>query len=61
MGCAASDTTDEEWALIAPHLPLPARRGRTRRTSLRDVVNAIHYIAESGSRKVKEDLGSDTV
>ena len=44
----ASDTTDQEWALIEPHLPPPANRGRTRETSLRDVVNAIHYIAESG-------------
>jgi transposase len=44
----AGDTTDEEWALIEPHLPPPANRGRTRETSLRDVVNAIHYIAEPG-------------
>jgi transposase len=43
----ASDTTDEEWALIELHLPSPGNRGRTRRTSLRDVVNAIHYIVES--------------
>ena len=38
----ASDTTDEEWALIEPHLPPPASRGRT------DARDAIHYIAESG-------------
>jgi transposase len=44
----ASDTTDEEWALIEPHLPPPASRGRTRETSLRDVLDAIYYIAESG-------------
>ena len=44
----ASDTTDEEWALIAPHLPPPASRGRTRETDLRDAVNAIYYIAQSG-------------
>jgi transposase len=44
----ASDTTDEEWALIEPHLPPPARCGRTRESSLRDVVNAIYYVAESG-------------
>ena len=42
----ASDTTGEEWALIELHLPPPASRGRTRATSRRDVVNAIHYIAE---------------
>ena len=44
----ASDTTDAEWAVIEPHLPPPARCGRTRETSLRDVVNAIFYIAQSG-------------
>ena len=37
----ASDTTDEEWAVIEPHMPPPARCGRTRKTSMRDVVNAI--------------------
>ena len=44
----ASDTTDEEWAVIEPHMPPPARCGRTRKTSMRDVVNAIFYIAQSG-------------
>jgi transposase len=44
----ASDTTEEEWALIEPHLPRPASRGRTRETDLRDAVNAIYYIAQSG-------------
>jgi transposase len=34
--------------LIEPHLPRPATRGRTRETSLRDVLDAIYYIAESG-------------
>jgi transposase len=44
----ASDTTDAEWSEIEPHLPLPARCGRTRKTKLRDVVDAIFYIAQSG-------------
>jgi transposase len=44
----ASDTTDEEWALIEPHLPPPAARGRTRETSMREVVNAVFYIAQTG-------------
>lgn len=43
----ASDTTDEEWALIDPLLPPPGRRGRPRQTSLRSIVNAIFYIAQS--------------
>jgi transposase len=44
----ASDTTDEEWAVVAPRLPAAHRRGRPRETSLRRVVNAIFYIAQSG-------------
>jgi len=44
----ASDTTDAEWAVIEPHMPPPAPRGRTRETKLRDVVDAIFYIAQSG-------------
>ena len=44
----ASDTTDAEWAVIEPHLPLPAKCGRTRETDLREVVNAIFYIPSSG-------------
>jgi hypothetical protein len=39
----ASDTTDE-WALIEPHIPPPASCGRTRETSMREVVNSIFYI-----------------
>src|SRR5712691_11676321 len=43
----ASDMTDEEWAVIAPKLPAPSRRGRPRDTPLREVVNAIFYIAQT--------------
>ena len=43
----ASDTTEEEWAVIAPLLPPAHRRGRPRETSLRSVVDAIFYIAQS--------------
>jgi transposase len=43
----ASDTTDEEWAVIAPRLPPAHRRGRPRETALRNVVDAIFYIAQS--------------
>jgi transposase len=43
----ASDVTDEEWAVIGPRLPAPSRRGRPRETPLREVVNAIFYIAQS--------------
>ena len=46
--CYASDTSDAEWAVIAPLLPPPADCGRTRETSLREVVNGVFYIAQSG-------------
>jgi transposase len=44
----ASDTADAEWAVIEPYMPLAAGCGRRRKTSLREVVNAIFYIAQSG-------------
>ena len=44
----ASDTTDQEWAVIAPFMPPPPHRGRPRTTDLREVVNAIFYLAQSG-------------
>jgi transposase len=44
----ASDTADAEWAVIEPHLPPPAKCGRRRETDLREVVNAIFYIAQTG-------------
>lgn len=45
----ASDTTDDEWAVIVRLLPEPANgRGRPRTTDLRLVVNALFYMAQSG-------------
>jgi transposase len=44
----ASDTMDDEWALIAPFMPEPRRLGRPRKTNLRAVVNAILYLASTG-------------
>jgi transposase len=44
----ASDTTDAEWAVIVAHLPAPSPRGRPRTTDLREVVDAIFYLAQSG-------------
>ena len=44
----ASDTTDEEWAMIAPHMPCKNRRGRPRVTAMRALVNSIFFIAQSG-------------
>ncbi len=44
----ASDMTDAEWALVAPFMPQASWQGRPRTTDLRDVVDALLYIASSG-------------
>src|SRR3972149_1080722 len=43
-----SDLTDEEWERIAPLLPRPAKKGRKPAVDLREVLNAIRYMARSG-------------
>jgi putative transposase len=46
-----SDVTDEQWALIEPLLPRVRRRrrrGRPRKTDLREVVNALFYHVREG-------------
>ena len=42
-----SDITDEQWALIEPHLPVYPG-GRPRTTDLRDVIDAILYVLRTG-------------
>jgi transposase len=44
----ATDVTDAEWALIAPHLPAPRTLGQPRTTRRREVVNAIFYMLRAG-------------
>lgn len=44
----ASDLTDREWALLAPLMPEARELGRPRTTDLREVLNAILYIASTG-------------
>lgn len=44
----ASDLRDKEWALIAPYMPAAHRLGRPRSTELRNVVDAMFYIASTG-------------
>jgi transposase len=44
----ASDLTDEEWALLEPMMPASNRIGRPRKTELREIVNALLYMASSG-------------
>ena len=43
-----TDLTDEEWSQIESLLPKPAKTGRRRTVDLREVVNAIRYLARSG-------------
>lgn len=43
-----SDLTDAEWEHIEPLLPKPAKRGRKPKVDLREVVNAIRYLARAG-------------
>ncbi len=44
----SSDLTDREWTLIAPLLPGPRPLGRPRTIDLREVMNAILYLASGG-------------
>jgi len=43
-----TDLTDEEWTRIEPFLPGAAKSGRPARADLREVLNAIRYLARSG-------------
>ena len=43
-----TDLTDAEWAHVEPFLPKPARTGRRREVDLREVLNAIRYVARTG-------------
>jgi putative transposase len=42
-----SDLTDAQWALVKPLIPV-YRGGRPRKTSMRDVVDAIFYVLRTG-------------
>jgi putative transposase len=55
-----SDLTDEEWARIRPLLPKTPRRGRKPAVDLREILNAIRYMARSagGWRMLPTDSGS---
>jgi len=44
----ATDLTDAEYALVAPHLPPRNRLGRPREVDLREVVNALLYLLRTG-------------
>ncbi len=43
-----SDMTDREWALIATFIPPARRGGRPRTANMREVLNALLYLASAG-------------
>ena len=43
-----SDLTDAEWALIAPMIPPAKRGGRRREVDVREVLNGLLYVLETG-------------
>ena len=53
-----SDLTDGEWALIEPLIPLAKRGGRPRDVNVREVMNGILYVLETGCqwRALPKDL-----
>ncbi len=53
-----SDLRDEEWALIAPLIPPAKRCGRKRSLDVREVMNGVLYVLETGCqwRALPKDL-----
>ena len=43
-----SDVTDREWALIEPLIPPAKPGGRKRSVNLREVINGLFYVLETG-------------
>jgi putative transposase len=43
-----SDLTDEQWVRIAPFIPSAKPGGRPRCVNMREILNAIWYVARSG-------------
>jgi hypothetical protein len=43
-----TDLTDAEWQIVSPFLPAPPKLGRKPTTDLREVLNALRYLARSG-------------
>lgn len=43
-----TDVTNEQWAILKPHLTKPHGRGSPRRVNLREVVNALLYLSRTG-------------
>jgi putative transposase len=43
-----TDLQDSEWAVIEPELPQASKRGRPRKHSFREILNAIFYLVKNG-------------
>ena len=44
-----TDVSDDEWALVAPYLPLVSEAALQRRYALREVFNAVRWMARAGA------------
>ena len=53
-----SDLTDGEWSYLAPHIPPAKHGGRKRKVDIREVMNGILYVLETGCpwRHLPKDL-----
>jgi transposase len=53
-----SDLSDDEWALIAPLIPPAKHGGRRREVDVREVMNGVLYVLETGCqwRALPKDL-----
>ena len=53
-----SDLTDGEWVLVAPLIPPAKRGGRKREVDVREVMNGVLYVLETGCqwRALPKDL-----
>jgi len=43
-----TDTSDAEWAILEPFIPVPKSGGRPARIARRDIVDAIFYVMKGG-------------
>jgi len=53
-----TDLTDAQWEVLKPHLPAPHKRGAPRTVNLREIINALLYLACTGCqwRMLPHDL-----
>ena len=45
-----SDLTDDEWIIVEPLLPPPTEKPGRPRADLREVLNAIFYVVDNGTK-----------